>query len=261
MRKNFERALDVTLVYEGGYSNDPRDPGGPTNMGVTQKTLAAWRGEPVSAADVKALTLDEARKIYKAQYWDRVRADRLPTGVDFAVFDYAVNSGPARAIKALQTVVGVRADGVIGEVTMAAVRTWEPDYIVKQFQAQRLAFLQRLGTWRYYKNGWTKRVDHVRKTALAWLAQEPAPTPESLDTPKGRDEDVSVWNTSRGRAAGAAGLGIGTNLLDTAGVLTPLQDISPIVRGITAVIMLAAVGFLLYDLLRDKQKGNLADAA
>jgi lysozyme family protein len=93
MRKNFERALDVTLVYEGGYSNDPRDPGGPTNMGVTQKTLAAWRGEPVSAADVKALTLDEARKIYKAQYWDRVRADRLPTGVDFAVFDYAQIEG------------------------------------------------------------------------------------------------------------------------------------------------------------------------
>lgn len=102
------------LEYEGGFVNHPRDPGGATNMGITRRTLAAWRGHPVSVQDVRDLTKSEAMAIYKAHYWDAVQGDRLPRGLDYAVYDYAVNSGPGRAARDLQRCLGVTVDGIIG---------------------------------------------------------------------------------------------------------------------------------------------------
>ena len=94
---NFDRALTAVLRHEGGYVDHPSDPGGATNLGVTRATLAQWRGRAVSKAEVKALTRAEAAKIYRALYWDEIAGDALPAGLDFAVFDYCVNSGPGRA--------------------------------------------------------------------------------------------------------------------------------------------------------------------
>lgn len=262
-RQNFERALDLTLIYEGEYVNHPRDPGGPTNMGITQATLSAFRGDKVTAADVKALTLEEARKIYKAQYWDRVRADNLPTGVDFAVFDYAVNSGPARAIKALQKAVGVKDDGVIGAFTLTAVHEWEPAYIVDRITAERMSFLRRLRTWSTFGKGWTRRVEHVQRAAKAMLARTPVEKVAFSDAVgKARDEDTSPLATTRGKATVGLGLaGVGEGLSQASMTLEPLQDIMPWVRVAVAVLAVAAVGALVYDLLRSKQDGKLADAA
>jgi hypothetical protein len=105
---NFDRALTLVLQSEGGYADDPRDPGGATNRGITRATLARWRGRPVSKAELRALGRAEAAAIYRALYWDALRGDDLPAGLDIALFDYGVNSGPARAARTLQAVLASR---------------------------------------------------------------------------------------------------------------------------------------------------------
>ncbi|HEY7821399.1 MAG TPA: glycosyl hydrolase 108 family protein, partial [Acidimicrobiia bacterium] len=118
---NFPKCLAVTLTHEGGYVNHPRDPGGATNLGVTHKTLAAHLGRPVSKQDVRNLTQGDVEPIYRRGYWLPVKGENLPHGVDLAVFDFGVNSGPSRSAKYLQGVVGVAKDGKIGPKTLIAV--------------------------------------------------------------------------------------------------------------------------------------------
>src|SRR5688572_21931612 len=118
MRSNFEAVLSHEFKEEGGYVDHPKDPGGATNMGITHKTLANWRRiSPwwkLDKVEVKNLTRAEASEIYRAKYWDLTQGDKLPAGVDLAVMDFAVNSGPARAAKALQRIVKAKVDGLIG---------------------------------------------------------------------------------------------------------------------------------------------------
>lgn len=170
--------LAQILKHEGGYADHPADPGGATNMGITHKTLARWRGvEPwwdLPKAEVAALKRAEASAIYKALYWERCRASALPAGVDLAVFDYAVNSGPVRAIRTLQALVGVVRDGFIGPVTLAAVRKRDPRAVIEAICDQRMSFLQRLANWASFGRGWTSRVADVRATALADVKFQPA---------------------------------------------------------------------------------------
>lgn len=163
---NFAAALDAVLRHEGGYADHPADPGGATNLGITRATLARWSGRPVSKAEVRALTKAEAAAIYRARYWDAVRADALPAGLDVAVFDCAVNSGPVRAVKTLQAVVGLPADGKIGPATLAAVNMRAPRALITQFCRRRLSFLERLRTFRVFGRGWTRRVKETEILAL-----------------------------------------------------------------------------------------------
>jgi lysozyme family protein len=114
MRENWDKAFDEVIKYEGGYVNNPRDPGGPTNLGITQATLSRWLGRAATVAEVKALTREKVKPIYKRYFWDVIKGDALPGGVDFATYDFAVNSGPSRAARYLQSVVGVKQDGKIG---------------------------------------------------------------------------------------------------------------------------------------------------
>nr|WP_314261333.1 glycoside hydrolase family 108 protein [uncultured Devosia sp.] len=171
MADRFDICLDEVLRHEGGYADHPQDPGGATNLGITHKTLARWRevspwwNLPKQA--VKDLKRDEAARIYRASYWDRCRAEALPAGLDLALFDYAVNSGPDRAIKALQSAVGVVADGIIGPLTLAAIGKRSAAGLVATLCEQRLGFLQRLTTFSTFGRGWTARVTSVRKAALA----------------------------------------------------------------------------------------------
>jgi len=173
MKENFGRSLDLVLTYEGGYVDHPRDPGGATNRGVTLATLSAWRGKPCSKDEVKALTKVEAGDIYRAKYWNNVRADELPSGVDLVVFDYAVNSGPAAAAKTLQQVVGVTADGIIGAFTIRAVQRYVAMYgaviLVGTYCDRRLSFLKALAHWKTFGRGWSSRVEKVRNEALKML--------------------------------------------------------------------------------------------
>jgi lysozyme family protein len=165
MNNNFEHCLDLVLKDEGGFVHDKYDPGGKTMKGVTQAVYDAYRktrGRP--AQSVKFITDDELKAIYKFQYWDRVQGDYLPRGLDYAVFDFAVNSGVGRASKYLQAVLGVAQDGVIGAKTLAAIQS--PRNTINALCDRRMGFLHGLRTfWRFGK-GWTRRVQDVRAHAL-----------------------------------------------------------------------------------------------
>lgn len=175
----FDLCLAEVLRHEGGYVDHPADPGGATNMGITHQTLARWRGvTPWSAlpkAAVRALTTAEAGRIYRANYWVRVEGDRLPPGLDLALFDFAVNSGPDRAIRVLQAALGVVVDGQIGPLTLAAIAERPTSALVSRLCDDRLAFLRRLSTFSTFGKGWTLRVATLRKAALAAASSSPNP--------------------------------------------------------------------------------------
>lgn len=172
MRDNFAACLSFVLRSEGGYSDDPADPGGATNHGITQATFSAWLHRHGSAdRSVRTVTPDEVSAIYRADYWDAVRGDDLPAGVDYAVFDFAVNSGVSRAAIYLQEIVGVDPDGKIGPLTLAAVAKDDPTYLITKLCAMRLGFLKRLSTWPRFGKGWTNRVNAVEQAAMKMAGQ------------------------------------------------------------------------------------------
>jgi lysozyme family protein len=165
---NFDTCLALLLEHEGGFVNHPKDPGGMTNLGVTANVWEEWMGRPVSEKEMRALTPLMVKPLYKRKYWDAIRADELVAGVDYCVFDVAVNSGPGRAIKFLQSCVGVTADGGFGPATLAAVKkvSSEPNKIIELYCAKRLEFLQSLRTFETFGKGWSRRVAEVKEKAL-----------------------------------------------------------------------------------------------
>jgi lysozyme family protein len=171
----FGTCLAIVLHFEGGFSDDRRDPGGATNFGITRQTLARWRGivpwQNLPVTEVRALGEPEAAQIYRALYWDRCNADQLPPGLDLAVFDFAVNSGPERAIAMLQQEVGAMPDGLIGPKSLAAIKerialSGVAGIIIALCNG-RLSFLQRLAITATFGHGWSRRVDQIRMLALA----------------------------------------------------------------------------------------------
>lgn len=117
MKENFDRAFVETLKHEGGFVNHPKDPGGMTNLGVTKRVWEDYTGRKASEADMRALTPEKVKPLYRERYWNRVRGDDLPSGVDFAMYDFAVNSGPSRAIRTAQKIIGAKQDGMMGPQT------------------------------------------------------------------------------------------------------------------------------------------------
>lgn len=167
MKANFDSCLAHLLKHEGGYVNHPSDPGGITNLGVTKKVWEEFVGHPVEDEQMKRLTPKLVEPLYKSLYWDRIKGDNLPVGVDYCVFDAAVNSGVGRASRWLQTAVGVEPDGSLGPKTFAAVEILHPKLLIARYCEQRLAFLHRLGTWETFGRGWERRVKEVEAAALA----------------------------------------------------------------------------------------------
>jgi lysozyme family protein len=187
----FSRCLAEIFRHEGGYADHSSDPGGATNFGITHKTLARWRKiDPwwkLDKAAVKAMKKPEASEIYKNLFWDRCNGSALVPGIDLALFDYAVNSGPDRAIKGLQRQLAVLVDGYIGPLTLAALE----GRIAKTGAAgligvlcdQRIGFLERLATFSIFGRGWTSRVAEIRTAALAMAgALSASPTQPESDT-------------------------------------------------------------------------------
>jgi lysozyme family protein len=169
--ERFEGCLTEVLRHEGGYVDHPSDPGGATNMGITRKTLARWRKvspwTDLPKAEVVGLKRDEAALIYRASYWNACKAGNMPSGVDLALFDFAVNSGPDRAVRVLQAALGVAADGAVGPVTLGAVNAANPTKLINAICDRRLGFLGRLSTFATFGRGWTRRVAEIRAAALA----------------------------------------------------------------------------------------------
>lgn len=170
MNQNFAEALQKVLRHEGGYVNHPDDPGGITNLGVTKKVWEEWVGHPVDEKAMRNLTPAAVAPMYRKKYWDKIKGDDLPTGVDYAVFDAAVNSGAGRAAKWLQACVGVEVDGGIGPKTLAAVAAFDPEVLVDDYGKRRLSFLMDLPHWGTFGKGWSRRVAEVQSTASSMIA-------------------------------------------------------------------------------------------
>lgn len=261
MTTNFAPSLQLVLIHEGGKVDDPHDPGGRTNKGVTQRVYTAYRankGEP--AKDVYNITADEVRDIYKAQYWDRAQGDRLPAGLDYAVFDYSVNSGVSRAVKDLQRTLNANAgaygltanisvDGAMGEGTLAAVQKAcerSGQSFIVAYCDRRLAFLRSLSTFGRFGAGWTRRVNEVKSAATGMargnvravvasataVPAEPAPA-------KAPEAAQSTVRSPEGAGAITGGVGVGGMT-----VIQAAQQVQPQI-GDSLIGKLALVGFVL----------------
>jgi len=169
---NFNTIMDHVFREEGGFADHPADPGGATNMGITHITLAEYRGKPVTKADVRNLTRAEAREIYRRRYWNVIRGDDLPSGIDLVMMDGSVNSGVGRGPKWVQAALGVTQDGKVGPATIAAANKANAAVVINAACEARMKFLRGLKTFPTFGKGWTTRVERVRKEALA-LANAP----------------------------------------------------------------------------------------
>ncbi|RUV80834.1 hypothetical protein EOA75_32600, partial [Mesorhizobium sp. M1A.F.Ca.IN.022.07.1.1] len=168
MDRNFARSLALVLKSEGGWSDNAADPGGATMKGVTLANFRRFVKADATKADLKKISDEQVATVYRRFYWDAVAGAELPDGVDYAVFDFAVNSGPSRAAKYLQAAcgVGVVQDGRIGPATLAAVRAKPAGVLIDTICNARLKFLERLPTWPTFGKGWQRRVVAVRIQAM-----------------------------------------------------------------------------------------------
>lgn len=245
MASIFKLALTPVLAHEGGYVNHPRDPGGPTNFGVTQRVYDAYRQRKgQDPRTVKLIEKAEVEAIYKAGYWDKVNGDAMPPGVGYVLFDYAVNSGPSRAIKALQAALGVTPDGTIGNMTMDALETHgDHDALIADICARRLAFMRRLSTWSTFGKGWSRRVADVQARGQAWAMGSVGPKVEYIPGAerKARDTEAKARPGTGGAdaaiGAGATG-GAGAGAIDQAkDALQPLAESNPFIGKVFAVLV------------------------
>ncbi|WP_420012232.1 glycoside hydrolase family 108 protein [Tateyamaria sp.] len=235
----FERAFALLAVHEGGYVNHPDDPGGATNRGVTQRTYDDYRcRHGIAIRDVRSITDDEVATIYRNQYWDAVRADDLPGGVAYCVFDAAVNSGPGRAARWLQSGIGASVDGSVGNETVGLAASVDPLRLIDGYCDRRLAFMKRLRHWPTFKNGWSRRVAEVRAQSKAWAANGTT-QPSQVAQPAKADGPESAAATLRDTLTDGKSVGTIAGIVGSAGAL--LSGHGPVQYAIAAVLVLGAL--------------------
>ena len=169
MQANYDKCLETILHHEGGYVNHPKDPGGETNLGVTKRVYLEHGG----TKDMKDLLVEDVAPIYKKGYWDKMKGDQLPNGLDLCVFDFGVNAGPGRAAKYLQTMIGTVADGGIGPNTLKAVESYVDENgienTIRNYQDARQEYYESLSTFETFGKGWTRRVKETTNSALSMV--------------------------------------------------------------------------------------------
>jgi len=177
---SFTDCLPIILQSEGGFVDDPQDPGGATNLGITLNTLSIWLGQTASVEEVKALTPSAVAPIYQALYWHVAHGDDCPAGVDLMVFDEAVNQGPGRAVCTLQAAIGVTSDGLFGPATQTALNGADPTTTINAIAAARNAYYRSLANFPRFGHGWLNRVQTTASAAIAMVHAAatvlPAPT-------------------------------------------------------------------------------------
>jgi lysozyme family protein len=208
--ENYAESISRMLASEGGYVNHPSDPGGPTNFGITIADYRKYVKPDASADDVRAMKVDEAKSIYREKYWGAMRCDELPAGVDYCVFDYAVNSGTGRVPKVLQRILAIAVTGRMDEAAVAAARAHDARILVQAICDERLRFLQGLKTWPVFGKGWGKRVGEVRVAALALTDKGAGRIPIRTDAPATPTPGKGVVPVNDGARRGAAGGAIAT---------------------------------------------------
>lgn len=263
IRSNFEDSLQVILHHEGGYVNHPSDPGGATNKGITQDTYDKWRRlKRKGSRSVRLITDEEVENIYEIQYWNLINGDKMPAGVALVVFDFAVNSGPTRAIKTLQAVLKIRQDGDAGATTLEALRDQDPAEIINELSEARLRFMRGLSTWTVFGRGWKRRVDSVRASALRMVGADvvasfDGPEEDVDGSAKADGRQYGFMNTSEGRGTVAASAGtVGTLLSDTAERFEKFAEFSWVFQVLFGVLTIAGIGFVAYSMIsRIKSEG------
>lgn len=266
MRSNLVTVQKWIGLSEGGYVNNKKDHGGETNRGITQKAFDAFNRErDLPLKSVRQITRDEAEAVIKENYLDAVRFDELPAGLDYAMADYSVNSGPGRAIKELQKILKVSADGIFGNQTMVKVREFEDiSLLVEKLCIARLKFMQSLKHWPDFKNGWTARVmgkrdgaqdddvgviDRAVKMARGVRASS-LPLPVAHRGAKAPEQPRAETVAKDGEALGAIAGGGGV-LTAAGGVFSALGSLHPIAQGV-AIGGLILAGLAVAYVLRNR---------
>jgi lysozyme family protein len=170
MKENFDDALKAVLKHEGGFVNHPKDPGGMTNLGVTKRVWEQWVGGKVDEKTMRSLTPELVAPMYRKQYWDAVKGDDLPEGLDYLMFDFAVNAGPVRAIRTMQKAMGLTTDGIIGPKTLGVLKDSNREELVARFSDEKEAFYRALPTFSTFGKGWLRRVAETKTHANNMLA-------------------------------------------------------------------------------------------
>ena len=170
MQSNYNKCLETILHHEGGYVNHPKDPGGETNLGVTKRVYLEHGG----TKNMKDLLVEDVAPIYKKGYWDKMKGDELPNGLDLCVFDFGVNAGPGRSAKYLQTMIGTVADGGIGPNTLKKLGEYVEKHgiekCIEDFQGARQDYYEKLSTFATFGKGWTRRVDETTELAMSMVS-------------------------------------------------------------------------------------------
>lgn len=277
MRDNWKKSLELVLQHEGGYVNHPADPGGATNKGITQRVYDGYRrGKGQEPRSVRQITNTEVTAIYKNQYWDVIQGDRLPAGVDYAVFDYAVNSGSSRAVKDLQRVVGSPVDGGMGNITIGDVEAAcavDEEKVLADLCERRMRFLKSLKTFGTFGKGWTRRVmggkygfqenDYGVIDLAIMMAREDLayPLPEVHEAGgKAFEVDVKQTQTPAGIGAALSGAGVtGQTAMAAADQVKPhigegpLGTIAMIVFLLLILTGAGLMGWTVYNKLQEKK--------
>lgn len=195
---SYDESLRRLLLHEGGYTNHPRDPGGPTNFGITIYDFRKYVMPGATADDVRRMKLEDAKVIYRAKYWDAMRCSDLEPGVDYAMFDYGVNSGVGRAGKVLRRLVGL--PDSTSEVTPEVIRTAQAvmsAQLVGMICDERIRFLKRLSTWPVFGGGWGRRVSEVRNYATSIAQDIPMIEGPPIVPARGRAIEIRTANAVR----------------------------------------------------------------
>ncbi|GGD30650.1 glycoside hydrolase family 108 protein [Aureimonas glaciei] len=263
---NYDAALKRVLAHEGGYANHPADPGGATMKGVTQRVYDAYRDRHgMERKAVRGISAAEIAAIYRTQYADKIAFDKLPTGIDYVVFDGAANSGPAQSVKWLQRALGVTADGIIGNVTLSAAAKAPAAMLIDNICEQRMRFLKALKTWKTFGKGWSARVSEVRSGAKRMIGgTSPVPSVSTESGAKASASDVAapaapIGGPTAGAASGAVAVALETarqQIEPYAGTST----VNMILVGLTILATAIAVGGVVYGLYA-KAKAAKAKAA
>ena len=268
MKENFKQSLAWILKHEGGKVDDPHDPGGRTNQGITQRTYDDYRrSKGLPKRDVYDMEDHERDETYRINYADMVKFDDMPSGLDYSLFDFAVHSGQAQAAKVLQRIVGALAYGVIGMRSLAAVKQYIDKHglgsLVDTFNHARLRFIRTLRVYPRYKNGWEKRVSQVIRRANEMVEQEgyAAPPVDWADTvahtqdmaaPATGEQTLtgSIADSKRSQGAVVGSLGVlGSVVAQVSEVAQPVQDAfawSKYAALIGLLVAAIAFGFIIW---------------